>query len=165
MLMNLLRTLLLLSSLALATAGVAQEGETAAANAELRQARALLKFGREDIVREDMRLSEKEATAFWPLYDQYEADLLQVRNRYAELLTGYTAAYRAGTVSAEQAVQVVRQYLDIQKEQLKIKQQYFDRFLAVLPPRKAARFYQLENKMEVEMEYQLAQIIPLVDPV
>ena len=78
------------------------------------------------------------------------------------MLAGYTAAYRAGSVSAAQAVE---KFLTIEKKLLSIKLSYFDKFRKALPPRKAARFYQLENKMEAEMQYQLAQIIPLVDPV
>lgn len=134
-------------------------------NGALNQARMLLKFGREDIVKEEMRFSEAEAAAFWPVYDRYEADLLVVRDRYAELVTGYTAAYRAGTVSEAQAEQIVEGYLEIQGQLLRIKQQYLDDFRKALPARKAARFYQLENKMAVELEYQLSQVIPLIDPV
>ena len=162
---NLVCTFILLVSVLATPEVLAQEVSFPFNNAEVRKSRALLKFGREDIIREEMRFSEKEAAAFWPLYDQYEADLLQVRNRYAELLAGYTSAYRAGSVSAVQAVQVSKEYLAFQTELLRIKNRYFDKFRKVLPPRKAARFYQLENKMEVEMEYQLAQIIPLIDPV
>lgn len=145
----------------------AQEGpaQTGTGSAQLSQARALLKFGRDDIIREEMRFSATEASAFWPVYERYEADLLVVRDRYAELVTGYTAAYRAGTVSDEQAEQIIDKYLDIQEQLLRIKRKYLDEFRQALPARKAARFYQLENKMEIELEYQLAQVIPLVDPV
>lgn len=157
----------LVASLLTTSAALGQEAlsQIATNNAELNQARALLKFGREDIVREEMRFSEAEADAFWPVYDRYEADLLVIRDRYAELVTGYTAAYRAGTVSEAQAEQIVDDYLDIQEQLLRVKRQYLDDFRQVLPARKAARFYQLENKMAVELEFQLAQVIPLIDPV
>jgi len=155
----------LVGSLLVSVSLAQQPASSINTDAELRKSRALLKFGREDIVREEMRFSEKEAAGFWPLYDRYESELLVVRDRYADLLTSYTAAYRAGSVSAEQATQVIETYFAIQEELLEIKQKYFGKFRKVLPPRKAARFYQLENKMEVEMEYQLSQIIPLIDPV
>jgi hypothetical protein len=161
-----LHAVVVVTALLLVGTLVAQELTPAPNNtAELRKSRALLKFGREDIVREEMRFSEQEAEVFWPLYDQYEAELLVVRDRYADLLTGYTAAYRAGTVTAKQATQLVESYFAIQKDLINIKQKYFSKFRKALPPRKAARFYQLENKMEIEMEFQLSQIIPLIDPV
>jgi len=150
---------------AVAVSGQQESPQAGKNTTELQQARVLLKFGREDIVKEEMRFSEAEAEAFWPVYDRYEADLLVIRDRYAELVTGYTAAYRAGTVSEAQANQVIDDYLEIQNELLRIKRKYLDDFRKALPARKAARFYQLENKMEVELEFQLAQVIPLIDPV
>jgi hypothetical protein len=37
------------------------------------------------------------------------------------------------------------------------------RFREVLPVLKVARFYQLENKMDAEIDAQLALVIPLVE--
>lgn len=152
---------LLVSGLALA------QGSTAAANnaAEVQNARALLNVAREEIINEEMRFSEDEAAAFWPVYERYRSDLQAVRDRFAEVLTSYSEAYRAGTVTEEQANRIVEDYLDIEGDVLRIKKDYLDDFRNVLPARKAARFYQIENKMEIELEYQLSLIVPLVDPV
>ena len=90
---------------------------------------------------------------------------VRVRDRFAEVLTSYSEAYRAGTVTEEQANRIVEDYLDIEGDVLRIKKDYLDDFRNVLPARKAARFYQIENKMEIELEYQLSLIVPLVDPV
>lgn len=142
----------------------AADQPSAAGNA-MHQARVLLKFGREDIVKEEMRFSESESEAFWPVYDRYQADMLPVRDRYADLLTSYLTAYRAGTVSKQMANQITDDYLDIQSDVLKIKRKYLKDFRKALPARKAARFYQLENKMELELESQLSALVPLIDPV
>jgi hypothetical protein len=152
---------LLVSGLALA-----QESTAAAnASAEVQNARALLNVAREEIINEEMRFSEDEAAAFWPVYERYRSDLQAVRDRFAEVLTSYSEAYRAGTVTEEQANRIVEDYLDIEGDVLRIKKDYLDDFRNVLPARKAARFYQIENKMEIELEYQLSLIVPLVDPV
>jgi hypothetical protein len=88
-----------------------------------------------------------------------------VNDRYADLLTNYLDAYRAGTVSEKMANKIVDDYLVIENEILQIKQKYLQDFRKALPARKAARFYQLENKMDAELQSQLALIIPLIDPV
>jgi hypothetical protein len=88
-----------------------------------------------------------------------------VRNRYANLLEQYLTAYRAGDVSEEFAEQLIDDYLEIQSEILTIRKRHLKNFRKILPVRKAARFYQLENKMEAELEAQLAISIPLIDPV
>ena len=160
------RTVTLLFALLTGGQLMAQVNEPAAsANSEMNEARVLLRFGREDIVKEEMRFSEVEAVAFWPLYDSYQSELLQVNNRYADLLTNYLNAYRAGEVSENMANQIVDDYLEIENDILKIKQKYLQDFRKALPARKAARFYQLENKMDAELKSQLAMIIPLIDPV
>jgi hypothetical protein len=131
----------------------------------MQQARALLKAGREEIIREEIRFSDEESAAFWPVYERFQADLQIVRDRYAELLTAYLAAYRAGTVSEAMANQVIDDYLQIQTDILNIKKEYLADFRNALPARKAARFYQLENKMDLGLESQLSMIVPLIDPV
>ncbi|MGI9220748.1 MAG: hypothetical protein ACR2QS_06905 [Woeseiaceae bacterium] len=149
-------------------AGTSSAQETSPATAsdpEVHQARALLQSGREDIVKDEMRFSEEEAADFWPVYERYQVALQSVRDRFADVLVSYTNAYRAGAVTEELAIQYVEEYLDIQKEELEIKLDYLNDFREVLPARKAGRFYQLENKIEVEIEYQLSLIVPLMDPV
>lgn len=133
--------------------------------ADAGDARLLLQAGRKDIMREEMGLSDGEDAAFWPVYDRYQSDLTLVRNRYAALLTDYIQAYRSGTVSVEFADELVDEFLDIQSDILKIKKKHLKEFRKVLPARKVARFYQLENKMDAELEAQLALVVPLVDPV
>jgi hypothetical protein len=160
------RTVTLLLMLLVSSAAFAQaNGPVADTSAEMQQARALLNAGREEIIREEIRFSDDESAAFWPIYERYQADLQIVRDRYVEVLTAYLAAYRAGTVSEEMANQVIDDYLQVQVDILNIKKEYLTDFRNVLPARKAARFYQLENKMELGLESQLSIIVPLIDPV
>jgi hypothetical protein len=63
------------------------------------------------------------------------------------------------------ANQVIDDYLQIQADILNIKKEYLTEFRNALPARKAARFYQLENKMDLGLESQLSMIVPLIDPV
>ena len=45
---------------------------------------------------------------------------------------------------------------------IKLKKSYLSKFKAVLPPKKVARYYQLENKIQAVIAFQLADRIPLV---
>ena len=160
------RTVTLLLMLLVGGEGMTQaNGAVTGSTSELQQARALLSVERKNIVIEEMRLSEEESAAFWPVYDRFQADLQLVRNRYADLLTAYTDAYRAGTVSEAMANQIIDDFLQIQGELLHIKQEYLDDFRNALPARKAARYYQIENKIQLELESQLSMVVPLIDPV
>ena len=131
----------------------------------LSDARALLQVGRIEIIKDELRFTEEEAAAFWPAYEEYQSDLMEVRNRYADLLTTYSDLYRAGTVSEEFAERMVDDYLDIEDDLLKIKRKHLDTFREALPARKVTRFYQLENKIDADLEARLALVVPLIDPV
>jgi len=130
---------------------------------ELTAARELLQAGREEIIRDEIRLTESEAAAFWPTYEKYRADVLKVRDQHAQLVADYLQAYRAGTVPEDDAERFVDEYLDIKSDLLKVQKRHLRYFRKALPARKAARFFQLENKLDAELEVQLARFVPLID--
>ena len=146
--------------------GVAAEdgGSSALRNEEFGEARALLQMGREDIIRDEIRFSEAESAAFWPSYDAYRGDVMKVRNRQADVVIAYLEAYRDGTVSEEQARQLLDDALAIKGDLRKIQKKHLKHFRKVLPAWKATRFYQLENKLDAELDVQLARFVPLMEP-
>jgi hypothetical protein len=131
----------------------------------LADARALLQEGRKDIVGFELHLSDEEAAAFWPVYDDYRKSVLENRNRYADLIVEYVKRYRAGDVSEDYAAQLIDDVLDIKADLIKRQKKFVKRFCKVLPVRKVGRFYQLEQKLDAEIDAQLAVVVPLMDPV
>jgi hypothetical protein len=53
--------------------------------------------------------------------------------------------------------------MDIEKERTALRQNYMPKFRKVLPERKVLRYYQLENKLQAVVNYEIAAEIPLVD--
>ena len=60
------------------------------------------------------------------------------------------------------ATQLLGEFLSVQTSYLNIITSYVPRFQRVLPPRKVARLYQLENKIRALVDYQFAQEVPLI---
>jgi hypothetical protein len=131
----------------------------------LADARALLQAGRREIIADELRLTDAEAVAFWPVYEAYHAAVMEVRDRQAEVIGVYLKRYRAGDVSEDYAEELLDEGLDVKQDLLKVQNRYLKRFKKTLPIRKLVRFYQLENKMDAEIDAQLAIVIPLMDPV
>lgn len=131
----------------------------------LADARALLQAGRREIIADELRLTDAEAEAFWSVYDAYHAAVMEVRDRQAEVIGVYLKRYRAGDVSEDYAEDLLEQGLDVKQDLLKVQDRYLKRFKKTLPIRKLVRFYQLENKMDAEIDAQLAILVPLMDPV
>jgi hypothetical protein len=128
------------------------------------EARELLQAGRREIIAEELRLTDAEAESFWPVYDKYQADMMVVRDRYVEIIGGYLARYEAGDLSDKYAKDLLDDWLDYKADKLKVTKQYVRKFGRVLSMRKVVRFYQLENKMDAEIDAELAVFVPLMDP-
>jgi len=139
------------------------EGAAILEDPELANARTLLQAGREQIIREDLQLTEEESVGFWPIYEKYIAALGVLRDRKAKLVAGFLKAYRNGQFGDEYAEWLVAENFDIKADWLQVQQKFVPRFRKVLPVVKVARFYQLENKMDAEVDAQLAIVIPLVE--
>ena len=143
----------------------AQDGNPSAVqDEEFGEARLILQMGRESIIRDEIRFSEEEAVAFWAAYDAYRGDVMIIRNRQADVVIAYLKAHRDGEVSEQQAEQLIDDALAIKNDLLKAQKKHLKYFRKALPAWKATRFFQLENKLDAELDVQLARFIPLMDP-
>lgn len=111
------------------------------------------------LVAENMQLTEAEAKAFWPVYDQYQDELFLLRVRTAKLIKDFSDAYEKMT--NETAKRLMDEYMALETLGLKLRQAYLPKFRSVLPEVKVARYYQIENKINIALMYELAKNIPL----
>jgi hypothetical protein len=144
----------------------AQPGATAPPEADqddltsdLALTRASIQLRRQAIVTSVMDLAPKEAEAFWPLYREYRMEMAKVGDRVSKLLVDYTGQY--DTLTDEQANQIMKEWLSIEKAKTSVKDKYVSRFKKILPARKVMRFFQADNKLDAVLNAQLASIVPL----
>jgi len=112
------------------------------------------------LVAENMQLTENEAKAFWPVYKQYQDELFLLRSRTANLIKDYADAY--GAMTNEKAKKLMDEFMAIEASGLKLRQAYVPKFRKVLPEVKVVRYYQIENKIQAALMYELASQIPLM---
>ena len=112
------------------------------------------------LVAENIQLTETEAKDFWPVYEQYQQELFLIRVRTAKLIKDYGDAYEKMT--DDTARELLDENLKIEKLTLKLRKAYLRKFREVLPEIKVARYYQIENKIQVAMMFELAANIPLM---
>jgi hypothetical protein len=105
-------------------------------------------------------LSESEAKGFWPVYGGYQSDMVTHYDRVAKLLDDYAKAYP--TMTDDSAKRLLAEFLALESDHAALLTRWAPRFEQVLPPRKVARFYQVENKIRALLSYELARDIPLV---
>jgi hypothetical protein len=115
------------------------------------------------LVAEAMQLTEAEAKAFWPVYDQYQDELFLLRTRTVKLINDFAEAYEK--MSNETAKKLMDEFITIENLGPKLRQAYLPKFRKVLPEVKVARYYQIENKIQAALFYELAAKIPLMKEV
>jgi hypothetical protein len=122
--------------------------------------REKLRTDKKLVVATALELTESEAKRFWPVYNAYQSDMIAHYDRVLKLLETYAGAYQAMT--DETATQLLTQYLALESNQVALLKGYAPRFQKVLPPKKVAQLYQVENKAKAIVNYELAQQIPLI---
>jgi hypothetical protein len=121
-----------------------------------------IKADKKLLVAKNMDLTESEAKAFWPVYDQYQKDLAKINQRIGKLIQSYAADYQADSLTNEKAKKLIAEYVAIAKAEASLQESYVPKLSKVLPPKKVARYLQIENKIRAALKYELAGEIPFV---
>jgi hypothetical protein len=128
------------------------------------EGRDRIQEGRLDIIRTELQLSDEEAAAFWPIYSEYRDEIDSVQDRYAAMIEEYLERYDNADLSDEYADELIETFFSIKRELLDVQAKYLPKIRAVLPALKTARLFQLENKIQAEIDERLALVVPLIDP-
>ena len=126
-------------------------------------ARTYVQAQRQTIVAANLQLTPEESSAFWPVYKEYQNGLEPLRDRLVKLIVAYSEKFE--TLSDEDAKAMLDEMLSIPEAESKVRSQYVSKFEAVLPIKKVARFYQIDNKITAEIRYGLSLEIPLLEAV
>ena len=124
--------------------------------------REKIKADKKLLVATNMELTESEAKGFWPVYEDYQKDLATINQRIIKLIESYAADYRTNTLTDEKAKKLIDEFVAIEQAEAGLKASYVPKLSKVLPPKKVARYLQIENKIRAAVKYELAGGVPLV---
>lgn len=123
-------------------------------------ARSDIRTQKSEIIAEHIPFTKDEAVDFWPLQRQYEVDLNKLLDRRYALIMEYAQQY--GTMTDKEAKKLAEQTFDLEEQRTHLKRKYFKSFCKVIPARKAARFFQIENQINMVIDLQIAASLPLI---
>lgn len=126
----------------------------------IQQLQSEIKADRLLVVSTNLPLTDAESKAFWPIYKEYRTEVEKLGDRTAKLITAYAANIDA--MNDTKAEAFFNEQLAIDRDRLALKEKYVPRVRKVLPAAKAARFFQIENKLDAVVNVSLASEIPLV---
>jgi hypothetical protein len=123
--------------------------------------REKIKADKKLVVAGNMELTESEAKGFWPIYEEYQKELMAINQRIGKMIESYAADYRAKSLTDEKAKKLVEEMIAIEKAEAAMKGTYAPKLAKVLPQVKVARYLQIENKIRALVKYELAGAVPL----
>jgi len=114
------------------------------------------------LITKNMQLTDSEAAGFWPLYDQYTAEIRKVNDTRFGLIKQYAKVYQ--TMTADEADGMVRLLAEADQTIISLRLQYLPKFEQVLPGTKAALFMQLDRRLDSLFNVQIASQLPAIKP-
>jgi len=144
----------------MAAAGIAAADET---DEYIDLLRSDLQADKRLIVEYSMELTDEEATKFWPIYDKYEVERIALGDKLLDLIKRFPEA--VGVTGPETVGDLSTEWWKLQDEELKLKKKYYAKAEKEIRPRIAARWMQIEHRLSMLIDLQLAAETPLIEPV
>lgn len=117
---------------------------------------------RKKIVAANMPLTETEATKFWPLYDRYIGETMKVNDLRYALIKEYAQSY--STMTDAQADSFIKRWVALDRDNTQLRLKYIPEFENVISHKKTALFFQIDRRISMLIELQLASQVPLLKP-
>ena len=115
---------------------------------------------KKQLIAQNLSLTDAEAQKFWPVYDQFTAALVKVNDKKYSLIQQY--AQNFDQLTDPQVSGWIKDWLQVDQDVAALRQQYLPEFSKVLPPKKLARYEQLDRRTQMMIDLQLASQSPLV---
>ena len=130
------------------------KGNAQTVDDQIQVARSALKADRKATVAEAMQFTEQEGKAFWPLYEQYRAEMDKSGDALLKLIKEYAQLYP--DVPDDRAKVMLKELGDLQKQRVETRNSYLKKIEKVLSPAKTLRFAQVESRLDLALQIELA---------
>ena len=112
------------------------------------------------LIEQNLGLTKEQAKIFWPIYDEYDSALLEFTNERLQNISDYLTNYE--DLDDTKAESLLRKALDLDQKKLNIQQEYYNKLIAVLPATIVGKFFQLDQYIELLIQLQRSESIPLI---
>ena len=112
------------------------------------------------LVKEKMKLTEKERAVFWPLYDDYVKIQVYGYRQWTALIERYLKERE--NLSEKNAKEMFTKMLDLQAEDVEVKRKYANKFSKILPYKKVFEYFILEERIDAGLNAFVAEELPAI---
>jgi hypothetical protein len=112
------------------------------------------------IIADTMQFNDAESAAFSPVYRDYVRDQQVIGDDRVQLIKDYAQNY--DSMDDAKARDMVQRMINIEDRTLNLREDYWPKFMKALGAKRAAKFYQVDNRLTLIVNLQLTAGIPLI---
>lgn len=128
---------------------------------EIAMMRSDLRSNRKQVIAANMKLTDTEAEKFWPTYDQYVNELVKINDMKYALIKEYL---QSTNLTEEQTDNLSKKWLAVDESVVQLRLKYIPIFRRALSAKGTALFFQIDRRVQMMIDLQLASMLPLVEP-
>ena len=127
-------------------------------DSDIQLMRSDVQADKNEIIAHTMQFTDIEYVAFWPVYRDYGQQV--VGDERVQLIKDYALKY--DSMDDGKAKDMVQRMINIEDETLNLREDYWPKFMKALGAKRAAKFYQVDNRLTLIINLQLSENIPLI---
>jgi len=143
-----------------ALAQTVEVASTPLTETDIQLLRSDLQSGKNTIIADTMKFTDPESAAFWPVYRDYAHDQTTIADERLKVITDY--AQHIDKMDDSKAKDLSQRMMNIEAKVVSLQQQYWPRFEKALGAKRAAKFFQVDNRLSLMIDIQLASEVPLI---
>jgi Spy/CpxP family protein refolding chaperone len=139
---------------------LAAQGQAKIDYTDIPALRAAAKSDKKALVAATLQLTEAEAKAFWPIYDNYQRSRNAADRQRVRAIEGVIATDKP--ISDAYARDLAKDLMEADEAEIRARRTMQNKLMRALPPKKSFQYLQLENKLRAIQAYDLAAAMPLL---
>ena len=108
-----------------------------------------------------MQFTAEEDKVFWPIYNDYLAELSKLGDERLSIIKTYAENYQK--VTDAMANDLAKRSIEVQKKRTALIEKTYDKVVKVLSAKRAVRFLQVENVLNQLIDIQVSAEVPLME--
>jgi hypothetical protein len=113
-----------------------------------------------DIITRSMGFTEEQSKAFWPVYREYANEQSKLGDQRVSLIKDYAANY--DKIDDTQAKDYLTRALRYEDQIQVLRRSYVSKFEKAIGVKQTAKFYQVDNRLSLLVNLQLANLLPII---
>jgi hypothetical protein len=108
-----------------------------------------------------MQLTAQQASAFWPIYRDYDAQQNKLIDQKLSVFQEYAQNFMSMT--DQKADQLAQKVIALDDQRLALRKKYYQLMKAALPTVLVVRFFHVESQIQSLMDLQIDSSLPIVE--